>query len=318
MSSTFFHLPGSDIKKVTVSAATRNALRAQCLEMTVFSVGSGEAIFLRRNKQVILVDGGAEGSAENVTLGNFLVDYLTKNQLKLAAFIATHPHTDHLNAIVPLLHNRGTQLLEPGATYYENGEDYPEALQSTLVPLLNSPSSGLTRARVTQAGTSFTFATDVNIKLFVNGADKPHPPYKSIYMAVKFGQASFLFTGDSYIAYENDLLQSAHKADLPADVLKITHHGSKYGTGAKFAEQVNPRIAVASTSVKTDHTLKQEVKDHLTDNGNRKCEIRDTFTERGDIVVRTDGKSRKIGSNEGVLYEVQSVVPGRYKPAGNS
>src|SRR5437879_4284724 len=155
MSSSFFQVFDNDIQKVTVSAATKSALRGQCLEMTVFSVGSGEAIFLRRNKQVILVDGGAGDSDENVPLGEFLADYLTKNQLKLAAFIATHPHTDHLNAIVPLLHKGGTTLLAPGATYYDNGEAYPSALQKTLVPLLNSPSNGFSRVHVTQAGASF-------------------------------------------------------------------------------------------------------------------------------------------------------------------
>lgn len=312
MSSLFFHVFNNDLQKVTVSAATKSTLRAHSLEMTAFSVGSGEAILLRRNQQVILIDGGAGGDAENLPLGNFLAGYLAGQKLKLAAFIATHPHTDHLNAIVPLLLTGGTQLLAPGATYYDNGEAYPNKLLATLVPLLNSPSTGLTRVSVTQAGTSFTLGSDVKIKLFVNGRDKPHPPYKSIFMSVKFGQASFLFTGDSYIAYENDLVQSGHKDDLPAHVLKITHHGSKYGTGAALVQQVNPRIAVASTGAETDHTLKQEVRDRLTTN--RKCEIFDTFTAGGDVIVRTDGKSRKIGGNNGVLYEVQTVVPSLYQP----
>ena len=315
MTSSFYHVFDNDIQKVTVSTAIKNALRAQCLELMAFSVGSGEAIFLRRNKQVILVDGGAGGGEENVPLGDFLAGHLTDNQLKLKAFIATHPHTDHLNAIVPLLHKSGTQLLAPGATYYDNGEDYPAMLKKTLVPLLNSPSRRLACVSVTQAGTSFTLTPDVKIKLFVNGPDKPHPRYKSIYMAVKFGQASFLFTGDSYIAYENDLIQSAHQNDLPAHVLKITHHGSKYGTGANFAGKVNPRIAVASTAAETDHTLKQEVRDRLT--ANRQCEIRDTFIAGGDVVVRTDGKLRTIGGNAGVLYEIGVIKPSSYKQNGN-
>ena len=313
MSSSFFHVFDNDIKSVTVSAATKSSLRAHCLELMAFSVGAGEAILLRRNKQVILIDGGAGDSSENLPLGNFLADYLAGQQLKLAAFIATHPHTDHLNAIVPLLLKNGTQSLVPGATYYDNGEAYPNKLLTTLVPILNSPSSGLTRVSVIQAGTNFTLGTDVKCSLFVNGANKPQPPYKSIYMAAKFGQASFLFTGDSYIAYENDLVQSVHKNDLPSHVLKITHHGSKYGTSANLVQQVNPRIAVASTAGETDHTLKQEVRDRLTTN--RQCEIFDTFTSGGDVIVRTDGKSRKIGGNTGVLYEVQTVVPSLYNQA---
>ncbi len=319
MSSSFFHVFDNDIAKVTVSAATKSALRGNCLEMTMFSVGGGEAILLRRGKQVVLVDGGAGDEEENVPLGNFLADYLARpsNKFKLVALVASHPHTDHLNANLPLLNKGGASILTPGARYYDNGEEYPTKLKTGLLPHLNSPSSGLTRITVTKTGKDFTLGADVNISMFVNGDDKPKPPYKSIFMSVKFGQASFLFTGDAYIAYENVLRQSDHKSELAAHVLKITHHGSKYGTGAKFVQDVNPRIAVASTGEETDHTLKQDVIDNLRKN-NPHCEIRDTFKDKGDIIIRTDGKSRTIGGNNGVLYEIKTVVPGRYKHNGNS
>lgn len=317
MSISFFHVFDNDIQKVTVSAAAKKALRSQSqsLEMTTFSVGSGEAILLRRKQQVLLIDGGAGDEDENLDLGNFLANHLASEQLQLAAFIATHPHVDHLNAILPFLHRTGTSLLTPGATYYDNGENYDNSLKDTLIPHLKSASSGLIWKHVTQAGMNFTLGTDVQIKLFVNGPDKPKPPYKSIYMAVKFGDARFLFTGDSYIAYENVLLQSSHKTDLPAHVLKITHHGSKYGTGANFVTAVNPRIAVASCSKKKDHTLKPEVKQRLTKN--RRCEVRDTNTEGGDVIVRTDGKSRTLGGNTGVLYEIQTTTPGAFPHPGD-
>lgn len=313
MSSSFFHVFDNDIKKVTVSAATKSALRTNCLEMMTFSVGGGEAILLRRKKQVILIDGGAGERPENLPLGEFLAQYLAGNELKLAAFIATHPHVDHLNALLPLLHKTGTALLDTGATYYDNGEEYPNALKNTLIAYLNSASAGLSWVHVTQSGKSSIFASDVKLKLFVNGSKRPTPAYKSVYMAVQFGEARLLFTGDSYVAYENDLILSEHKSALEAQVLKVTHHGSKGGTGANFVEQVKPRIAIASTSRETDHTLKQEVRDRLTKT--RPCQIFDTFTSGGDIIVRTDGKSRTIGGNDGVLYEVQTVVPGLYQPA---
>ena len=65
MTSSFFHVFDNDIQKVTVSAAVKSALRAHCLELMAFSVGGGEAIFLRRKKQVILIDGGAGSGEEN-------------------------------------------------------------------------------------------------------------------------------------------------------------------------------------------------------------------------------------------------------------
>ena len=128
-------------------------------------------------------------------------------------------------------------------------------------------------------------------------------------MALKFRKASYLFTGDSKANYEKKMIASASAADLPSHVLKITHHGSESGTCPQFVQHVKPKIAVASTSPADDHRLEDVVRTNLAG-----CKIFDTDTSGGDIIVRTDGKKRPINGTDGLLYEVEEVVPGLYQP----
>ena len=53
-----------------------------------------------------------------------------------------------------------------------------------------------------------------------------------------------LFTGDAGAAAEQRLLASG--ADLKADVLKVGHHGSAYGTTPEFVRAVAPKYAIIS------------------------------------------------------------------------
>lgn len=326
MSSTFLFVANNDISRKAVSASVKKALRSDALEMVMFSVGNGEAIILKRKGEAILIDGGENDHLEEKPeLGEFLFNYLTntKKKLTLRAFVASHPHLDHLNAIAPLLKLDTKKFLaqNPKAQFFENGEEYGKDLQKSLVPQLEAVESQLTRVKVTETGKSLLLGPDVACRLFINGPTTKN--YRSIFMTVKFGEASFLFTGDSYKSYEKKLARSTDGKALPSDVLKITHHGSSDGTGVDLVKCVQPLIAVASTGTDDGHRLETDVKDRLLGrkkvNGElvpatRKCEIRDTHSEGGDVIVRTDGKKRTIEGIKGVLYEIEVVKPGRYHP----
>ena len=278
--------------------------------MVMFSVGDGEAIFLRRNKQVVLIDGGAGKDAENAPLGEFLAQYLTERFLKLKAFDATHPHIDHLNAILPLLKSGGSSVLASKVKYYDNGEEYKNSLKDSLISKLNTMKSQIEQIHVDENGEILTLGSEVRCKLFTDGSTSHGTNYKSVFMCVTFRNAKFLFTGDVYKDYEKKLTKPTfpHVNDLPTHVLKITHHGSKDGTCQEFVDLVQPKIAIASTSHAADHRLEKQVRDRLTNS-----KIFDTATSGGDIVIRTDGKIHSIEGEEGVLYEVEEIGPGLFE-----
>ena len=61
------------------------------------------------------------------------------------------------------------------------------------------------------------------------------------------GKNTFLFTGDIGKKQEQELLPRSDSAvSLSSQVLKVSHHGSKYSSDIGFLEIVSPEIAVIS------------------------------------------------------------------------
>ena len=69
---------------------------------------------------------------------------------------------------------------------------------------------------------------------------------QSLVLRVRFGQRSFLLTGDIEKQAEARLVRATD--DLHADVLKVAHHGSKTSSTAEFLERVKPQHAVISVA----------------------------------------------------------------------
>jgi competence protein ComEC len=69
---------------------------------------------------------------------------------------------------------------------------------------------------------------------------------QSLVLRVRFGERSFLLTGD--IEKEAEARMVASGGDLRADVLKVAHHGSRTSSTAEFLERVKPRFAVISVA----------------------------------------------------------------------
>ena len=66
----------------------------------------------------------------------------------------------------------------------------------------------------------------------------------SIVLRLDYGTTSFLFTGDAEEMSEAIMLTDG--VSLPADVLKVAHHGSRYSSTPEFIEAVAPSWAVIS------------------------------------------------------------------------
>ncbi len=66
----------------------------------------------------------------------------------------------------------------------------------------------------------------------------------SIAFILQYKQFRMLFTGDAGSAAEQRFL--AEGVDLHADVLKVGHHGSAYGSSPEFIAAVDPRYAIIS------------------------------------------------------------------------
>lgn len=74
---------------------------------------------------------------------------------------------------------------------------------------------------------------------------------RSVMMKATYEKMSVLFTGDTDFNTELALLASGVLKKI--DVLKVSHHGSKYGSGKEFLEAVKPKFAVVSVGEKNNY-----------------------------------------------------------------
>ncbi len=98
-----------------------------------------------------------------------------------------------------------------------------------------------------------------------------------------------LFTGDAGAETEARLLQ--HGDDLPADVLKVGHHGSAYGSTQSFIDAVGARAAIISVG-----------RDNLF--GHPSPVTVATLTASGARVFRTDRNGAIVVRSDGASFSV--------------
>lgn len=107
-----------------------------------------------------------------------------------------------------------------------------------------------------------------------------------------YGNVSFLFTGDAGELVEEKLL-AKYSEFLASDVLKVSHHGSKYGTSGEFLNAVSPRYALISCGKNNRYGHPAtEVLDRLDISGTKVLRTDNS----GAVILETDGKTISINN----------------------
>jgi competence protein ComEC len=206
------------------------------LHVAVLDVGQGDAIFVRTpSGRQVLIDGGPGPTAALSGIGQRMPFW----DRDLDLVVMTHPDNDHFAGLLPVLERyQVRQALEPGrpaaTAFYQR---WQELIQARHVPVV-----------VARTGTRLLLGDGV-------WADVLNPPGSlpateaadndaSVVLRLGYGQVTFLLTGDLEEPGEARLLASG--ADLRSTVLKVSHHGSKTGTTARFVAAVAPAVAVIS------------------------------------------------------------------------
>ena len=105
---------------------------------------------------------------------------------------------------------------------------------------------------------------------------------------VRYGRASFLFTGDLVKEQELALLQAANPQST---VLKVGHHGSRTSTSAEFVRAVAPEWAVIS--VGAENRFGHPNPEPLAELARRNVKLYRT-DENGAVVFYTDGETMRV------------------------
>jgi competence protein ComEC len=219
------------------------------LHITVLDVGQADAIVVQTPRgHALLVDAGGRlergaqgnGSVAEEVGDRIVVPFLLRHGVHAVdAIVISHPHGDHAGGVAPVLRRlRVGELADSGQRY--GGHAYQDAMATargddvaTIYP---------------RAGT--VWRTDDGVVLrfigpslpFIGGVNAINS--NSVAFVLQYRRFRMLFTGDAGSESERRFL--AENVDLHADVLKVGHHGSAYGSSPDFVAAVAPRYAIVS------------------------------------------------------------------------
>jgi beta-lactamase superfamily II metal-dependent hydrolase len=250
------------------------------LIVRILDVGpiNGDSILISSpSGKTVLIDAG------DTTKGKAVVEALKRHNVQqLDYFIATHPHPDHVGGaaevfkafkVLNVIDNGQEPSVPPDlvpqpkapATKKPATATKPAATKSATAKQVASitkfyddykaalNSSGATYAR-SQPGTKYDLGGGALLTILApsepfftkeqlkGGGNEPNA--NSIVARLDYGSFSMLFAGDAEDQTEHRLLTK--DLNLEGQVLKVSHHGSKYASSGDFLKRVKPEIAIIS------------------------------------------------------------------------
>lgn len=197
---------------------------------TQLSVGSADAAVLLDEDRVVVIDTGEDGRA--------LAQYLHQRRLSVDALILTHLHSDHAGGIQALLDER----IPVKACYLADGATnalIDPAMAARVTALADSGTSVVTLGR----GDVIDLPSgEITVLWPERGYTRPNRDanLSSLALRLEVRGVVMLLTGDLDGLYE-------HYAAVPANVLKVAHHGSSASTSDEFLKAVDAEVLVLST-----------------------------------------------------------------------
>jgi competence protein ComEC len=249
------------------------------VELHMLDVGQGDAILLRTSEnRWILFDAGPAwpGGDAGRTI---VLPYILHRGGSLAAFVLSHPHTDHVGGAASVLKALHPRLYWDAA--FAGGSDaYRGSLAAARDQAIEwhrvHPGDSMAVDGVVVSFLAPDSAWTVGLK---------DPNLASTIALVRYGSVRFLLVGDAERGEEDWLL--AHRRDeLRADVLKVGHHGSSTSSSDAFLRAVRPGLAIISVGAQNKYG-------HPSNDVLRALSVAGADVlrtdEAGTVVVRTDG-----------------------------
>lgn len=210
----------------------------QPARLLVLNVGQGDAILLDWPKYSlqILIDGGP-GRNVLPELGETLPFY----DRKIEMIILTHAHQDHIEGLINILDRYNVALVINNSIPSEKdgalAKIFWQKIADKKIPVA-----------IAKKGLQFNFE-DTNFRFITPLFDYSRYPIANLNNAsvvLKMNRPrNVLFTGDAQAELEKVLLDK-EKENLPSEILKIGHHGSRFSSANEFLDTVQARKALIS------------------------------------------------------------------------
>lgn len=239
-------------------------------------VGQADCILVESAGKFMLVDAGNNDDADTIS------DYLKEQGVKkLDYVIGTHPHEDHIGSLDTIIntYDIDTLIMPAKAHTTKTFEDVVSAIEKKHLNITD-PIPG---KKYKLGDSEFTILSPEKGKDYGDNYNN-----WSVGIKLENGKNRFILCGDAEKDSEKDMLDS--KIDLKADVLKLSHHGSRTSTTDAFLKAVNPEYAVISVGKDNDYGLPDE--ENLEKLSKNKIKYFRT-DELGTIVASSDGSTIK-------------------------
>jgi competence protein ComEC len=211
------------------------------LHVVFCDVGQGDAVYIRTPQGTdIVIDGGPDvGVLE--CLGKHLPFYDRTIEL----VILSHPQSDHITGLIEIIKRYHVlQIINSSA----RNETKEALLWEKLIKEKN------VRQVIAEKGQKVLADRQVVLNILwpnVSLPQKNDVNELSTVVLLRYQNFSVLFTGDISGGIAEQLSFSSEKnyddtIELQSTILKVPHHGSKFGLSKKFLEEINPSLAIIS------------------------------------------------------------------------
>ena len=225
--------PAPEPAPVPVPAPAPAPAPAGTLEVHFLDVGQGDATLLIHPDVTVLIDTGRFDRRDVVPLLS------ARGVARIDLLVVTHPHADHIGQFDLVM-----GAFDVTEVWWSGSSSTSATFRRALAALEASDA----RYEEPRAGAT-TRVGPLTIDVLAPGSGDSLTDLNnaSIALRITFGSFALVTTGDAEAPSEARML--ARVADrLPAQVLRLGHHGSSTSTTAAFLAAVAPQVAVYSAS----------------------------------------------------------------------
>ncbi len=244
------------------------------LEMTAIDVGQGDSILVvfPDGKRMLMDGGGIPAFGEKpraqLDIGEDVVaPYLWERSFRTVDVVAvSHAHDDHIGGLPAIVSDFRPKEMWTGVT-----PDSP--LWETLRA---KAAENHTKITALEAPACFEYGgAEIQVLAPMHNYVPENTPKNndSLVLRIRYGQRSFLLTGDVERPIEQWML-TENELQL-TDVLKVAHHGSKTSSTEEFLGAVSPLFAVISVGYGNSY-------------GHPNPDVVARLAQHGTVVMRTD------------------------------
>lgn len=254
------------------------------LRVSFLDIGQGDAAVIELpDGQVMVVDGGGFAGEDFDSGEAIIAPFLWGRKIgHVDILVMSHPQLDHYGGLLYLADHFSPREL------WFNGEQGQGERFTKFMDI------------VTQKG--------IQLRTLCHEAPPPHLPQvslqvlhppchnsrldtnnASLVLRLSYGTTDILFTGD--IEKEGETVLLSATTNLPSEILKVPHHGSRTSSSPAFVSATTPELAIASLGVDNRfHFPAGEVVQRYQDQGSRWMSTDQT----GAVTVVSDGQEYRF------------------------